>query len=456
MGNKVEWKEEFNTGVEIIDREHQQLFKIINKLFAFREEGKDNEWLCQEGIKFFKGHALKHFASEEMYMDSIHYAELKEHKKIHKGFRENTLPALERELEMTGYSGDAVDHFLGVCTGWLIGHTLTEDMAIVGKPVKKWENLLPEEEIEAIRKVIIQMVFDMFHLESQMISDSYRGEKFGEGVYCRLVYGKKSGKKRLQVFLVLEENLLINTIGKILGIQSNKMDTMLMHAARYTARQFVKRIMEYLPGVEEYELKEENLLSYEQFQKVFERENMQVSLLFNTGGAGYFAYCMIAPHLLEGGIGTPIEADNAISEVKEYLRKKEERAAEKNAHPRPKILVVDDSKTIRYYISDLLKEDYEVTQAESGIAAIRAITLDMPDLLLLDYEMPVCDGRQTLEMLRSEEAFAKLPVIFLTGRSDPASVKNVMSLKPAGYLLKSLQPEAIKKEVDNFFVMKKG
>ena len=152
MGNKVEWKEEFNTGVEIIDREHQQLFKIINKLFAFREEGKDNEWLCQEGIKFFKGHALKHFASEEMYMDSIHYAELKEHKKIHKGFRENTLPALERELEMKGYSGDAVDHFLGVCTGWLIGHTLTEDMAIVGKPVKKWENLLPEEEIEAIRK----------------------------------------------------------------------------------------------------------------------------------------------------------------------------------------------------------------------------------------------------------------------------------------------------------------
>lgn len=35
-------------------------------------------------------------------------------------------------------------------------------------------------------------------------------------------------------------------------------------------------------------------------------------------------------------------------------------------------------------------------------------------------------------------------------------MKNVMSLKPAGYLLKSLQPEAIKKEVDNFFMMKKG
>lgn len=456
MGNRFEWRDEFNIGIDIIDKEHQQLFKIINKLFAFREEEKDNQWLCQEGIKFFKGHALKHFGSEELYMESIHYSGLKEHQQIHKGFRENTLPALEKELEMTGYATDAVDHFLGVCTGWLIGHTLTEDLAIAGRPLKKWENLLPGEEIEAIKKVIVQLVFDMFHLESQMISDTYRGEKFGEGVYCRLVYGKRNAKERLQVFLVLEEKLLINTIGKILGIQSNKMDTMLMHAARYTTRQFVRRIMECFPEMEDYELKEENLLSYEQFQKVYERENVQASLLFNTGVAGYFAYCMIAPHLLKNGIGTPIEAGNAISEVEQYLRKKEEIAAEKKAHHRSKVLVVDDSKTIRCYISDLLKENYEVAQAESGIAAIRAITLDMPDLLLLDYEMPVCDGRQTLEMIRSEKAFAKLPVIFLTGKSDPASVKNVMSLRPAGYLLKSLQPEDIKREVDSFFLKKKG
>lgn len=457
MANKVEWRESYSIGVDVIDKEHQQLFKIINKLFAFQEEEKDGRWVCQEGIKFFKGHALKHFASEEQYMESVNYPEVEQHKKIHKSFREITLPALEEELENTQYAPDSVEHFLGVCMGWLIGHTLTEDMAISGKSDRKWDSRLQEDETEAVRKVIVELVFNMFRLESQLISDTYGGEKFGDGLYFRLIYGTKKDKKKLQVFLVLEEKLLINTIGKMLGIQTNKVDTTLLHAARYTARQFANRIMEYFPKTAGYELKEENLLSYEQFQKVFERENMQVSMLFNTGGAGYFAYCMVAPHLLEEeNAVTPIGAENAISEVEEYLRKKEEEKKVDKVNHKPKVLVVDDSKTIRCYICDLLKEDYDVTSAESGIAAIRAITLNKPDLVLLDYEMPVCDGRQTLQMLRSDSNFADLPVIFLTGRGDPDSVRKVLSLKPAGYLLKNLKPEAIKDEVDNFFQNRKA
>lgn len=456
MANKFKWHDSYNIGVDSIDKEHQQLFKIINKLFAFQEEEIEGQWLCQEGIKFFKSHALKHFGNEEQYMESINYPGLEQHKQVHKSFREYTLPALEEELERTEYAYDSVEHFLGVCTGWLIGHTLTEDLAITGKGERKWDNLLQEDEIVAVRKVIVELVFQMFHLESQMISDLYGGEKFGDGMYFRLIYGTKNDRKKLQVFLVLEEKIIINTIGRMLGFQTNKVDTTLLHAARYTSRQLVNRIMEYFPKLAEYELMEENLLSYEQFQKVFERENMQVSLLFNTGGAGYFAYCMVAPHLLgENGIVTPIGAENAVSEVEEYLKKKQEEKEEEKIHHKLKVLIVDDSKTIRQFISDMLKEDYDVAQAESGIAAIRAITLNKPDLVLLDYEMPICDGRQTLQMLRSDPNFADVPVIFLTGRGDPESVRNVMSLKPAGYLLKNRNPESIKAEVDNFFVKKR-
>lgn len=456
MATQIEWRDEFNIGISSIDKEHQQLFKIINKLFVFKEEEKDSQWLCQEGIKFFRGHVLKHFSSEEAYMASINYDGLEQHTQIHRKFRENTLPALEEELERTAYGEEAVAHFLGVCTGWLVGHTLTEDLAITGKRKIRWEKLLPEEELEAMKRVIVQLIFDMFHLESQLISDTYGGEKFGSGVYYRLIYGKKHEKKKQEIFLVFEEKLLINTIGKILGIQTNKLDSMLVNAARYTARQFVGRVMEYFPEMEGYELKAENLLSFEQFQSIFEKGKMQVSLLFNTGGAGYFAYCVIAPHLLKDGVGTPIVADNVLTEVEEYLekRKADEKKAEEDH--KPKVLVVDDSKTIRYFMRDLLFPDYEVTLAESGVAAIRTITLDRPDLVLLDYEMPVCDGSQTLAMLRSEEAFADLPVVFLTGRRDPESVKKVIHLKPEGYLLKDMKPEAIKKEVDNFFLKKKA
>ncbi|MDE7221557.1 MAG: response regulator [Oscillospiraceae bacterium] len=455
MDTRFEWREEFEIGVDVIDQEHRRLFRIINKLFDFRDEEKDSQWTCQEGIKYFKGHAMKHFADEEAYMLSAGYEGLEQHRRIHKGFRENTLPALEQELEQTNYSPDAVNHFLGVCAGWLIGHTLTEDQAITGKYERKWENLLPGEELTAMKRVIVQLVFDMFHLESQMISDAYNGEKFGNGVYYRLVYDAKQDGKRQEVILVFEEKLLINTVGKILGIQTNKLDTMLIHASRFTARQFVARFQEQFPAMDGYELKEENLLSYEQFRKIFEKETLQASLLFNTSGAGYFAFCVIAPHLLEKGMGTPIEAENAMDEVEKYLMRREAKEEEEKANPTPKVLVVDDSMTIRHSIKQLLEPDYEVALAESGVAAIRTITLNQPDLILLDYEMPVCDGRQTLEMLRSEKEFADIPVIFLTGRRDTETMIKVMPLKPAGYLLKDSKPADIKKEIDQFFEKRK-
>ena len=363
---------------------------------------------------------------------------------------------MEQELERANYAPDAVEHFLGVCAGWLIGHTLTEDQAITGGKVSKWENLLPEEQLKAIQKTIIRLVFDMFHLESQVISDAYGGEKFGRGVYYRLVYGAERDENRQEILMVFEEKLLVNTVGKAMGLQTNRLDTMLLNAARYTARQFVGRLMEHFPEWESYDLKEENLLTYEQFRRVFEREKPQMSLLFNTGGAGYFAYCAIAPHLLESGVGTPIQEDNALIEVEQYLMKQAEEAARDEASNRKKILVVDDSITIRQAMKQLLRDDYDVTLAESGVAAIRTITLNRPDLILLDYEMPVCDGRQTLEMLRLEKSFAEIPVIFLTGQGDPEVVKQLLSLKPAGYLLKYLKAGDIKKKIDDFFEKRKG
>ncbi len=450
MDTQFEWREEYSIGVDSIAQEHKRLFRIINKLFDFKEEEKDNQWTCQEGIKYFKGHAVKHFADEEAYMASIGYEGLEQHRRIHQDFRKNILPALEQELERTDYSQESMEHFLGVCAGWLVGHTLTEDQAITGEKMSTCEHLLPSEELEAMKKVIVQLVFDMFRLESQAISEAYGGEKFGRGVYYRLVYGTRGDEKRQEVILVFEEKLLINTVGKILGIKTNKLDAMLVNAARYTARQFVGRVMEHFPNDPPYELKEENLLSYEQFRKVFEREKPQVSLLFNTGGAGYFAYCVIAPHLLESGIGTPIQNTNAMDEVEKYLMKREQA----DSNTKPKILIVDDSMTIRHGMKQLLEGDYEVAMAESGVAAIRTITLNRPDLVLLDYEMPIVDGKQTLEMLRSEKSFEDIPVIFLTGRRDTATMIQVMPLKPAGYLLKDSKPADLKKEIDAFFASK--
>ena len=73
---------------------------------------------------------------------------------------------------------------------------------------------------------------------------------------------------------------------------------------------------------------------------------------------------------------------------------------------------------------------------------------------MLDYEMPVCNGRQVLEMIRSEQELTDIPVIFLTNKVDQESVRQVIALKPEGYLLKSQSTESVKREIDQFFEKK--
>lgn len=446
MTNQIIWQDRFNIGVEIIDNEHKKLFSILNRLFGYKADDAKRQWVCQEGIKYFKDHAMKHFTEEEQYMASIDYAGFETHRHLHDNFRRKTLPALEKELAQSSFSTDAIDHFLGVCAGWLLGHTLTEDRAITGKTTSQWGELLPEEQRDAMRKIIIGHLADMFQLEARVVSDCYGGEKFGNSIYYRLAYAAKEGQK-WEIMLVFEEKLLLNTIGGLMNIESEEVSVMLINIARYMAQQFVERIREQYPSTEQYEMKEEKLLSYEQFKKNFVTQRPQFSLLLGTE-QGYFACCMIAPHLMEHAVeGTTIRAENAMSEIKNYL--KETHKPQKNQ--KKKILVVDDSEVVQKAMTDLLSVDYAVEVAKSGIAAIRCMTMERPDLVLLDYEMPICNGSEVLEMIRSEEDLADIPVYFLTGNVQRETVQKVISLKPAGYLVKTLKPGEIKKNIDDFF-----
>lgn len=441
MGNRLVWQDRFNIGVDAIDEEHKKLFSIMNKLFEYKKREDKGRWICQEGIKYFKDHAMRHFIEEEAYMASIHYMGFETHRRLHDNFRKKTLPALEKELERTAYSEEAVNHFLGVCAGWLIGHTLTEDRAITAKTMSKWGELMPEAEQAAMEKTIIQLLRDMFMLNAKVVSECYGGEKFGAGIYYRLVYNTSQGKK-WEILMAFEQKLIINTVGNIMETNSDTVNVMLMNTVRYTAQQFVSRVSDRFPSADMYEIKEENLLTYEQFEKKFENRNPQFSLLFDTS-AGYYAYCVFAPHLIQDGNGVSIKADNAMTEIKKYLNKNK-------AEKKKKILAVDDSDVVLHSMKKLLEKDYEVALAKSGLSAIRSITLDRPDLILLDYEMPVCDGSQVLEMIRAEEDFADIPVVFLTGRGDKESVRKLISLRPRGYLIKSTPPEEIKKSIDGY------
>ncbi|MBQ9526510.1 MAG: response regulator [Fretibacterium sp.] len=115
-----------------------------------------------------------------------------------------------------------------------------------------------------------------------------------------------------------------------------------------------------------------------------------------------------------------------------------------------KILAVDDhGPTLRVIKAMLEGANFDVTITNSGLSVMKAIEKSRPDLILLDYEMPFCNGRQVLEKIRADSSTYDIPVVFLTGINDRKYIEPLLALRPAGYLLKPLHKkkllEAIKK-----------
>lgn len=154
-------------------------------------------------------------------------------------------------------------------------------------------------------------------------------------------------------------------------------------------------------------------------------------------------------HMIQKEFPRPINVSEVAEAIDSYL----ETFGKQN---KKKILVVDDSGAMLRNVKGWLEEKYQVILANSGAMAIKYLSTNRPDLVLLDYEMPIVDGKQVLGMIRSEAEFADIPVMFLTSKGDKESVMQVMALKPDGYLLKTMPPEQIKKSVDSFFEKRKA
>ena len=110
---------------------------------------------------------------------------------------------------------------------------------------------------------------------------------------------------------------------------------------------------------------------------------------------------------------------------------------------RKHILVIDDDlntlKTLRYYLQDA----YKVTVVNSGKVAVDFLLKYTPDLILLDYMMPMFNGAAVLKIIKSREATKDIPVFFLTGQTDRTTVMECLSLKPAGYIIKPVAKDAL-------------
>lgn len=160
-------------------------------------------------------------------------------------------------------------------------------------------------------------------------------------------------------------------------------------------------------------------------------------------------YDVTATNVIIESFARPINYDDIVVITKKHISEFDAKGEKKN------ILIIDDSPTFLRLISEWLEKDYNINVCPSATAAFHMIESKRPDLILLDYEMPICNGAQFLQMLHSERHTEDIPVIFLTSKDDAETVKSVIALKPQGYLLKNQTKDQTLKAIADFFVREK-
>ena len=222
-------------------------------------------------------------------MQSINYPGYEIHKRLHDDMRFKTLPALEKDLTESDYSQESIQHFLGICLGWLTTHILIEDRAITGKISNRWKTDNAGADMDALENALIAALQEIFRLKTEIVSEHYSGEDFGNSLIIRLTY-RHTGGKRMKIFMLLEESLILSVVSAILDMPLTKMDKLVMNAGRELSLRIVEHLGIYCRLTSQYHLESSHFMTPEQFRKTLYLEIFDYSLLLNTGH-GYFAFC---------------------------------------------------------------------------------------------------------------------------------------------------------------------
>ena len=113
-----------------------------------------------------------------------------------------------------------------------------------------------------------------------------------------------------------------------------------------------------------------------------------------------------------------------------------------------RILAVDDNIINLATIEQELKNKYDVITVNSGVRAIRFLNKEKPDLILLDVQMALMDGIETLKEIRTLENGATIPVIMLTSKKDRETVIEGTKLGILDYVLKPFDSQDLHARID--------
>lgn len=118
------------------------------------------------------------------------------------------------------------------------------------------------------------------------------------------------------------------------------------------------------------------------------------------------------------------------------------------------VLLVDDNPINLNALTSILKDEYKIKVAPSGEKALEIVSKSMPDMILLDIEMPGLSGYEVCKTLKQCETTSDIPVIFVTAKDSDDEEEEGFSLGAVDYITKPFRPSAIKARVKAHLALK--
>ena len=120
---------------------------------------------------------------------------------------------------------------------------------------------------------------------------------------------------------------------------------------------------------------------------------------------------------------------------------------------RKKIIIVDDNASYLSVVRILLKPFYEVYPALSASKLYDIVEKFIPDLILLDVNMPEINGFEAIAVLKESPRYKDIPVVFLTAKDDEVSAEKGLELGAADYITKPFSGPLLLKRISNILLI---
>ena len=288
----IAWNDNFIMGVEALDEEHKQLFRLAEQILnRIRTQGSSPSmrmFVLREGLNYLQGYFDRHAVQEEAYMRQIGYPDYALHKMQHEGFRRVQMTKYRRMVDSGFCSREDIMDFVGSGIGWLLEHIATADMAIVGKGILNGKAEM-DLDISVLERELDRLFAATLNIEAntKVINRRYGGEPFGKTVCQKFIYSV--GERNITVISGIERTFLLDVARSLYGdYVEDEMDLVLSTLEAFSANFWITLCRQLTGSCSRIDVREKHFLVSGSLAEELQRLRPTVSMLFTSDQGKFF------------------------------------------------------------------------------------------------------------------------------------------------------------------------